>query len=350
MSVNDNIASFQQSSILKQISDCGRMVKVRCADSELLENDVVLILMLYHSFNQVGLDLRPDSLVLLPDYDTDFFLKLKSELLSSAKTIRSIFLPEDFKLPNDDVKPPQMTPTHFKPMDVGFEGKEKVNDLSTVVLEFNGNGLFADLDLEEGSFKCDKCESVLKSKKSLMAHVKYKHEGVRFPCSECSETFTSNHSLKVHKKSIHEGVKYSCSECDNVYSTTGHLRVHKLSKHSGIVLDCDQCSYQTSSQRALKEHIKSHLVANYFCDQCEFRTALERKLKLHIQTKHDPSQNPINPTEGICELCGFVAVNKSELTKHKRVKHQELKYQCDQCLFRTGGEKSLQKHKQNNHA
>jgi hypothetical protein len=203
------MSSHQQSAILKQISDCGRKVKVRCADNLLLENDVVLILMLYHSFNQVGLDLGQDTLVLLPDYDTDLFLKLKSELLSSAKTIRSVFLPEDINLQNDDVKSPQMT--NFKPMDVGFEVKETANDLSTVVLEFNGNGLFADLNSEEGSFKCDKCESVLKSKKSLMAHVKYKHEGVRFPCSECPEAFTSNHSLKVHKESIHEGVKYSCS-------------------------------------------------------------------------------------------------------------------------------------------
>lgn len=344
MSEND-MTSHQQYSLLKKISDCGRKVKVRCADNEFLENDVVLILMLYHSFNQVGLDLGQDSLVLLPDYDTDLFLKLKSELLSSAKTMRSIFLPEDLCVPNDDVKPLQMENTKFKPTDMGFD-----NDLSTVVLEFNGNGLFAEMNSEEGSFKCDKCESVLKSKKSLIAHVKYKHEGVKFQCSECSETFTSNHSLKVHKESIHEGVKYSCSECDNVYTTTGHLRVHKLSKHSGIVFDCDQCSYQTSSQRALKEHIKSHLVANYFCDQCDFRTAIERKLKLHIQTKHDPTQNPINPTEGICELCGFVAANKSELTKHKRVKHQELNYQCDQCLFKTGGEKLLKKHKQNYHA
>jgi len=57
-----------------------------------------------------------------------------------------------------------MTLTHFKPMDVGFEGKKTANDLSTVVLEFNGNDLFANLDLEVCSFKCDKCESVLISK------------------------------------------------------------------------------------------------------------------------------------------------------------------------------------------
>ena len=41
MSEYDNITLHQQSSILKQISDSGRKVKVRCADNELLEKNWV---------------------------------------------------------------------------------------------------------------------------------------------------------------------------------------------------------------------------------------------------------------------------------------------------------------------
>jgi len=332
----NNITASTQSTFFQQILNCGKKVKVHCADAELLENEVVVLLLLYHQFHQAGLNLGDESPILLPDYTSDMVLKFKNEFLTAQKC-SSMFIHKDNKFPTEELK----LSTNCMPIDKEYDEMDPACDVLSP-----GD---PSVTHPEDSYNCDQCDSMLKSKKSLMAHIKSKHEGFRFSCIECSETFTSNHSLKVHKESIHEGIKYSCSECDNVYSTTGHLRVHKLSKHSGLVFDCDQCSYQTSSQRALKEHIRSHLEANIFCDQCDFRTAVERKLKLHIQAKHDPDKDPENPNERICEMCGFVAGNTSELTKHKRGKHAEAKFHCDQCLFKTTCEKSLKKHKQNNH-
>jgi len=349
----------KQLSLLQRINNCGRSIAIQCADEKLCENEVVLVLLLYHRFNQLSLDLVEGSIILLPDYTADKFVQLKMKLLSSEETGRSLFIPESYHGKDNGVKVLEVD--HDDCMDLDMDDEFTAD----VLTEFKDHAVFASANQEfvgkevaseisnsdVPSYKCGQCDSVLKSKKSLNAHIKYKHEGVRFSCKDCSEFFTSNHSLKVHRESIHEGVRYSCDECELVYSTTGHLRKHKLSKHGGLVYECDQCTFRATYRRALNDHKSAvHQGVDYYCDQCDFHTSIERKLKLHIKNKHESnSDSKSNLNDGICELCGYVTANKYKLIKHKQRKHEDIKYHCDQCLFKTGWEKSLKRHKQEKH-
>ena len=196
-------------------------------------------------------------------------------------------------------------------------------------------------------YKCDLCDSVLKNRKSLNGHIKYKHEGIRFSCSDCSETFTSKSSMKVHHRSLHLGERYSCNECEYIATTTGHLREHTQIKHSGQSFSCDQCTYKTTQTRGLKHHISSkHEGTKYHCDDCDFFTMVEEKLKFHKKTLHDKAYQI---TELICDECGYTTEDQQRLTRHKIGKHEEPQFQCDQCTFRTGWDRSLRKHKKEHH-
>ena len=86
--------------ILRKINSTGRNVIVQCADDELYENEVLLLLILHHQFGQLHIDLKEGCAVILPDFTAETFLRLKIEFLSSEKTAKDLFFPEK-KLPDD---------------------------------------------------------------------------------------------------------------------------------------------------------------------------------------------------------------------------------------------------------
>lgn len=51
--------------------------------------------------------------------------------------------------------------------------------------------------------KCDICKAEYSAKRNLDAHMKSKHENIRFKCDECDKIFVFNNSLVRHKKKIH---------------------------------------------------------------------------------------------------------------------------------------------------
>ena len=86
--------------ILRKINSTGRNVIVQCADDELYENEVLLLLLLHHQFDQLHVDLEEGCAVILPDFTSDTFLRLKIEFLSSEKSAKDLFFPGK-KLPDD---------------------------------------------------------------------------------------------------------------------------------------------------------------------------------------------------------------------------------------------------------
>ena len=85
----------QLRSLLQRIDTLGRNIVVQCADEELYENEVILVLLLHHQFNQLDVVLDEGSVLLLPDYTADSFLTLKIGLLSSGEISRDLFFPEN---------------------------------------------------------------------------------------------------------------------------------------------------------------------------------------------------------------------------------------------------------------
>jgi uncharacterized Zn-finger protein len=52
-------------------------------------------------------------------------------------------------------------------------------------------------------FTCEVCAKVYTAKRSLSAHVKSTHDGVKFTCDICLKSFTRKFKLNRHKKNSH---------------------------------------------------------------------------------------------------------------------------------------------------
>ena len=64
--------------------------------------------------------------------------------------------------------------------------------------------------------KCEICEKVFKTQKTLKNHFTTAHYGkVRIiACNICTKTFSTQSKLKIHIKTVHEGLKdYKCESC-----------------------------------------------------------------------------------------------------------------------------------------
>ena len=113
------------------------------------------------------------------------------------------------------------------------------------------------ISVPNDSSQCPKCNAVFTQRKSMLKHVRSKHEGVKYPCSQCDYSATTQYHLKTHIKSIHEGVIYPCNQCEYKATQPKNLRRHIKSVHEGVKYPCKQCNYKATFERNLKNHMKS---------------------------------------------------------------------------------------------
>ena len=93
----------------------------------------------------------------------------------------------------------------------------------------------------------------------------------------------------------------------------------------------------------LKRHKKSkHDGVKYSCDLCSHVAAQVGSLIEHKRSKHEGVRYP-------CDQCDYAATHRSNLVKHKKSKHEGVKYLCDQCPYVATQLPKLKAHKQNKH-
>ena len=84
-------------------------------------------------------------------------------------------------------------------------------------------------------YHCQFCELTFKTPKSLLSHIRIKHEGGKIKCETCDYKSSSSSVLRRHRLSKHEGVRYPCNQCDHVAYCTNNLRKHRKSKHGKCI-------------------------------------------------------------------------------------------------------------------
>merc|ERR1712126_705751 len=62
------------------------------------------------------------------------------------------------------------------------------------------------VSVPSNSTQCPQCDAVFTQRRNMLAHITYRHDGVKFPCSHCDYKATTKSDLKKHIESIHEGV------------------------------------------------------------------------------------------------------------------------------------------------
>ena len=89
------------------------------------------------------------------------------------------------------------------------------------------------------------------------------------------------------------------------------------------VFSCDMCEYSVGTMSSLYRHKKSkHEVIKYPCDQCHFITKSLTNLKNHKGRKHAGVQYP-------CDKCKYLAYSLPNLEQHRESRH--FKFLCDLC-------------------
>ena len=374
-------------SILRKINSTGRNVIVQCVDDELYENEVLLLLILHHQFDQLHIDLEEGCVLLLPDFTADKFLKLKIELLSSEKTVKDLFFPKNKQPVEKEIITDNEVKTNASVVNLSQKETCKIKSESTKDDRAEQNYIMDHLEVEgsdkedrpgsavvesknfdeslpcvkeenedddqqsEMAFYCDQCDFTSKRKNHLRSHKLIKHEGVRYDCDRCEFRATTRSILRQHIQSIHEGIRYQCDLCTFSSTKKREVRVHKESIHDikpekdaqRSSYECDLCESVFKNKSSLTDHLNyKHVGIKYPCDKCDFKAARKSNLRAHNLSKHSNEKL-------LCDECSFQTSLPKQLKLHKLTSHGGVRYYCDQCDYNSVLESRLRAHKQSIH-
>ena len=115
-----------------------------------------------------------------------------------------------------------------------------------------------DVPLIDWKLKCDVCEDVFPSRKSLNRHVKRIHNlDVKYKCDLCGKSFVKQCRLNRHLK-IHKEINiFKCEICGIPFTRKVKLDLH-LSIHNGT-FKCTVCGEFFRKKKTLKRHQQIHL-------------------------------------------------------------------------------------------
>ncbi|KAF2898673.1 hypothetical protein ILUMI_07507 [Ignelater luminosus] len=164
--------------------------------------------------------------------------------------------------------------------------------------------------------KCEFCEEVFKTQKSLNRHqTKLHSQLLPLKCEECLEPFLHEKDLNNHMK-FHEKELIKCEYCDQTFEKLRDFEKHNIAEH-----------YKTSN-------------GDYECGSCQtlFNSALE--LDHHLRNSNCVQRLRL----WCCNLCEKTFTTKGSLGTHKKIHQGKKDYECKQCQksFRTNSD--LQRH------
>ena len=110
---------------------------------------------------------------------------------------------------------------------------------------------------------------------------------------------------------------------------------------------CVHCSMTISSELRLKAHMTNKHRSEAICETCGFKTLRWDHLRKHKTNVHGP---PGETTLYKCDQCPYLANQLISVRTHKQIKHENLRYRCDQCDNSFTTKNNLLKHIKSKHA
>ena len=108
---------------------------------------------------------------------------------------------------------------------------------------------------------------------------------------------------------------------------------------------CEYCSFQGrgwSLRRHKLKHDSNHV---YVCDKCDREFNRKESMKRHVRT-HVSKKAKRRMSKHRCKECEYFTDQKTDLIKHKRRIHDDIKENCDLCQKSF---KDVQKHRREIH-
>ncbi|CAG7726880.1 unnamed protein product [Allacma fusca] len=233
---------------------------------------------------------------------------------------------------------------------------------------------------EEGKYKCDSCDRVLKTRGGTLLHIKQLHldlhvvrtprerktdeipkykrrkterrqrsvkvlgpdlfefEGLqfsktedgKFKCGSCPNILKTRDSALVHIKQRHlgEGLgTFLCHLCGKSFERDVYLKLHEINHTNPKSHHCDICGKAFTQYANLYNHKKIHKgELNFHCEleNCGKRFLTRKQLITHM--RRHTGERPFE-----CSLCPKKFVRASELTIHLRSHSEDRPYECHLC-------------------
>nr|XP_049696128.1 zinc finger protein 483-like [Helicoverpa armigera] len=231
-------------------------------------------------------------------------------------------------------------------------------------------------------YKCNLCGKISNSIDTHRYH-KDTHKA-RIQCTECDKTFRHRAGLMNHRLAVHEYHNaFPCTICDKQFrwknSLKRHLEKHEAkAKTSSSSAYCSACNVSFSSTCSYQRHMRnslrhvSHDQLKFICDHCNKRFADKTKLRDHIEEKHlhrtyqchicmKPSKNRVGldqhirnvhkgrPNNKMCHHCGKGFPTKVQLESHIRTHTGERPFICEFCPTTFSQQSNLYKHNRQVH-
>ncbi|XP_060808505.1 zinc finger protein 287 isoform X2 [Amyelois transitella] len=213
-------------------------------------------------------------------------------------------------------------------------------------------------DTHKARVQCPDCDKSFIHRAGLMNHRLAVHElNNKFPCTICDKVFRWKTSLKRHLE------KHDTRALDKTASNVARCETCKINFAS-------ECSYKRHMKNSLKHVTQDQL--RYVCDHCDRRFADKTKLRDHIEEKHlhrtyqchiclKPSKNRVGldqhirnvhkgrPNDKMCHHCGKGFPTKVQLESHIRTHTGERPFICEFCPTMFSQQSNLYKHNRQVH-
>lgn len=234
---------------------------------------------------------------------------------------------------------------------------------------------YESLKYEEIWYQCNFCDKQLKPRKSMLRHIKQKHDPVLLPhgCRKCIERFKSYDDLSEHDRNRHDGMKDEevtifCEICGisgnsyegianhkaddhNVMSSFGIFKVDTEMKTDVVKKPPDHLSRRRDDRfhpRPLPGHESlKYEDARYCCNFCDKQLRPRKSMLRHMRLKHDPETFPHG-----CRFCIERFDDAEDLLTHEEDEHERgtpSMLFCDICNVSGDNKEGMENHMLDDH-
>ena len=93
----------------------------------------------------------------------------------------------------------------------------------------------------------------------------------------------------------------------------------------------------------LSQHVKvKHSNLRYECEHCQHQSSTPANLRIHVESKHEGTKYP-------CDQCEYTAGTKMGVKFHKDFKHLGIRYSCNECEMKFTQKHDLKRHQERVH-